>query len=312
MKDRLEALRARWAWLDRALDVQERVGEINGGFVASGVTIMMFLALFPLLLVAISVVGFIAAGDDTVAPRLIDELGLTGAAADALTSTLERAADTRRAASIIGLVGLAWSGSGVAAALMHAVRAPWQERVQGLRDRFVGIAWLVIAGIGLAASLALGGALNAIPEWAPTPLVALLAVALGLAVQVGLFTWMLWGLGTRQVGVRALLPGAVVAALGFEVLKLVGTVVVPQLVRSSSALYGSLGIVFAILAWLALFARLLVYASALNAVRWEAEHGTVQVPVAVPDLPGRAPVAATRGGAMLEADDPAPAVPASR
>ena len=40
----------------------------------------------------------------------------------------------------------------------------------------------------------------------------------------------------------------------------------PRLVSQSSALYGSLGVVFAILAWLLLFARLLVYSSAVNAV----------------------------------------------
>jgi membrane protein len=308
VKQKLRALRKRWPWFDRALDVQERVGEINGGFVASGVTIMMFLSIFPLLLVAIAVVGFIAAGDDTVAPRLVEELGLTGAAADALTGTLERAADTRRAASIIGLAGLAWSGSGVAAALMHAVRAPWQEQVAGLRDRLVGIVWLTLAGVGFALAIALGGLLNAIPAWAPGPFVTLLTIVFGLVVQMGLFVWMFWGLGTRRVGVRHLLPGAIVAAVGFEVLKLIGTVYVPHLVRSSSALYGSLGIVFAVLAWLTLFARLVVYASTLNAVRWEVAHGTVDVSVAVPNLPGRTPIAATRGGVMLHDGDPDPAV----
>ncbi|MEZ5205253.1 MAG: YhjD/YihY/BrkB family envelope integrity protein [Acidimicrobiales bacterium] len=146
MKEKLAALRQRWPWLDRTLDVQERFSEVNGSFVSSGVTISIFLAMFPLMLVAIAVVGFIAAGDDTVAPRLVENLGLTGAAADALTGTLERAADTRQAASVIGLLGLAWSGSGVASALQQAVRVPWQEGVQGLRERFVGMAWLVVAG----------------------------------------------------------------------------------------------------------------------------------------------------------------------
>ena len=36
--------------------------------------------------------------------------------------------------------------------------------------------------------------------------------------------------------------------------------------KRQSSLYGPLGVVFAILAWLALFARLLVYATTLNAV----------------------------------------------
>lgn len=84
---------------------------------------------------------------------------------------------------------------------------------------------------------------------------------------------------------------------------------VPRLVARSSGLYGSLGIVFAILAWLALFARLVVYASTLNAVLYESAEGTVQVPVHVPAIAGKAPTAATRGGIAVDADDDPPAVP---
>lgn len=300
MKQKVRALGARWSWLGRALDVQDRVGEINGGFAASAITISIFIAIFPLLLVAIAVVGFIAAGDDTVAPRLIENLGLTGGAADALTGAIDRAANSRQAASIIGLVGLAWSGSGVAVALQAAVRLPWQERSEGIKDRLLGMAWLVVAGLGFAASLALGGLLNFLPSWLPAVVAVLAEVALGFAVEVALFAWMFWGLGTRRVPWRDQLPGAVVAAAGFEVLKIAGTVWVPQLVARSSALYGSIGVVFAVLAWLALFAKLLVYASTLNAVRYEATHGTLHVPVRGPILPGRTPVAATRGGVLLD------------
>ncbi len=310
MDEKLRALRRRWAWFDRAMDVQDRVGEINGGFVASGVTIMIFLSLFPLALVAIAVIGTIVADDADVITRMVDALGLTGSAADALTSTLEQAAASRRAASIIGLLGLAWSGSGVAAALMQAVRAPWQEGVEGLRDRVVGIVWLIAAGLLFVACLALGGLVSVLPGWAPPVVTTVVSVGLGLALELALFTWMFWGLGSRRVPWRALLPGAAVAAVGFEALKLAGAIIVPRLVASSSALYGSLGIVFALLAWIALFARLVVYAGTFNAVRWEVSNGTVEVPVVVPKLPGRDPVAATRGGVMLDADGPAPAVPA--
>ena len=46
-----------------------------------------------------------------------------------------------------------------------------------------------------------------------------------------------------------------------------GSIYVPRLVASSQALYGTLGIVFATLAWLLFFGRLLVYANVLNVVR---------------------------------------------
>jgi hypothetical protein len=44
-------------------------------------------------------------------------------------------------------------------------------------------------------------------------------------------------------------------------------------------------------------------------VLYEAREGTVSVPIHVPKLPGRDPIAATRGGVVVGPDDPAPAVP---
>lgn len=308
MKDKLRALGRRWPWFGRVLDVQDRVGEINGGFIASAITMSIFVAIFPLLLVAIAVIGFLAAGDDQLPTRLIEDLGLTGAAADNVQDAIQRASESRQAASIVGVLGLAWSGSAVAVALQQGVRAPWQERSEGLRDRLLGMAWLVVAALGFAVALALGGILNFVPDEVPTLLVAAVAIAVGVATEIGLFWWMFWGLGTRRVPARDLLPGAIVAGVGFEVLKLVGTLWVPQLVARSSSLYGPLGVVFATLAWLVLFAKLIIYASTANAVRFEGRAGTVEVPVHVPRLPGRHPAAASRGGMMLDVAEDA-AVP---
>lgn len=300
MKAKLRALGRRWPWLGRALDVQDRVGEINGSFAASAITLNVFVAIFPMLLVAIAVVGFLASGDADLPDRMIDSLGLSGAAADTLRNAVNRAADSRRAASVVGLVGLAWSGSGVAVALQQGVRAPWQARSQGIVDRILGIAWLVVAAAGLAAGIALGGLLNFLPEEVPKTLITVGTIGVGLLLEILVFWFVFWGLGTRRVPARDLLPGAIVGGVGFEVLKLVGTIYVPKLVASSSSLYGPLGVVFAILAWLALLAKLVIYASTLNAVRFEAREGTRQVPIHVPALPGFRSVAATRGGIMLD------------
>ena len=58
-------------------------------------------------------------------------------------------------------------------------------------------------------------------------------------------------------------------AVGFEILKVVGAVYVPRAVASASALYGAIGVVFAVLAWFAIYARLIVYGAVLNVVRYE-------------------------------------------
>lgn len=124
------------------------------------------------------------------------------------------------------------------------------------------------------------------------------AVALGLAANTALFAWMFRTLTNVDVSWRALVPGAIAGAIGLEVLELVAGVYVPRAVASSSALYGSLGAVFALLAWLVLAARLVVYASLVNVLRYEAEHGTVTVDIEVPRIDGEVPLEANRGGAV--------------
>ena len=295
--DRLRRLGERWRWLGRMLDVHERVGEVNGGSVSSSVTLMFFVSLFPLALVAIAIVGFVAAGDADVTEKIIDNLSLTGAAADLVTDAIETAADSRRAASILGFVGLLWAGLGVTNAIALAVRAPWQLKAEGVVGRAKGIMWLLGSVLLGGAAAALGWLLNVLPDVA-RPLVSVLVILLGVLVEGAFFLWTFWALGDHRVPLRALVPGAVVGAVGLEVLKIGATVYLPRLIAGSSALYGPLGVVLALLAWFALFARLIVYASTTNTVLYEAHAGTVGLEIRAPKFDSSVPLEADRGGAV--------------
>ncbi len=90
---------------------------------------------------------------------------------------------------------------------------------------------------------------------------------------------------------------------GFEVLKFVGAIIVPRTIASSSALYGSLGVVFAVLAWLLVYGRLIVYGAVLNVVRYEKGAGTVTAEIEVPRIEGEVPLTTNRGGAVDEKAD---------
>jgi membrane protein len=296
--DKLRPLGERWRWFGTALRVHERMGELNGNQLAASVTLSAFLALFPLLLVAIAVVGFLSSNDPNLTQDVIDNLGLTGEAASTMRDAIKSAEDSRRAASIIGFVGLLWSGLGLVSALQYAFNSTWQVKGRGLRDRAIGLLWLGGAFVIFAASFGVTTLLNFLPGF-----LAPVGVVVGLAVNFALWLWAMKVLPNRDVGWKALVPGAAFAAIGFEILKAIGSIYVPRIVASSQALYGTLGIVFATLAWLLFFGRLLVYASVLNVVRWEEDHGTLTVDVEVPKLPGEVPVGATRGGEMEPSPD---------
>ena len=124
----------------------------------------------------------------------------------------------------------------------------------------------------------------------------LLAVVVGIGVNLVLWLWTFKVLTNRPLGWKGHLAGAVTAALGLQLLTTIGAVYVPRMVASSSALYGPLGVVLAILGWLLIFGRLVVYTAALNVVRWEEDHGTVTVEIELPRVPGEVPTGATRSG----------------
>lgn len=286
------------------LRIQDRFGEIQGDALASGIALQIFLSLIPILLVVIAVVGFVAGDDPTFTADVIDLFGLPadGPAAEALGDAIDNARESRQAATIVGVVGLLWRGLAVVTAVQRAIDKAWQTTTEGLKDKARAVLWLLGAGTIFAASFTLGTIVNFLP-----PVLAPLSIVLALAVNLGLFLWTFQELGRLPVGWRALLPGALACAVGFEVLKLVGTVYVPRLIASSSALYGSLGTVVALLAWLAFFGRLFVYGAVINVLRWEDANGTVTVPLEAPRVEHAIAVGADRSGAVIDRlDDPSP------
>jgi len=290
VRDRiLGPLARRWKWLATVLRVQDRFDEVHGGYLASAVTLAAFTSLFPLLLVAVAVVGFLSL-DRQLPMQIVSRLGLTGDAARTVLIAIDTARHSRKGALGFGTVGLLWSGLGMVAAIQYALDNVWQVTGRGVRDKLAGLIWLVGAVVLFCGSFGLTALLNVVPALAP------LSVGVGFVVDVGLWLWTLHTLLNVSVPWRGLVRSALLGATGLEVLKLVGSIWVPRAVASSSALYGSIGVVFAILAWLFFFGRLIVYVAAYSVVHWEQEHGTVTVEIELPRLPDSVVVEATRSG----------------
>lgn len=283
-----------WPPVATALQVQGRVGEIGGGLLASAVTLTIFLSLLPMLLVAIAVLGFVSAGDTTIAGDLISGLGLSGDSATFLTDALESAEEGRAGASVIGFAGLVWTSLGVVAAIEAVCDRAWQLPTRGLIGKVVALGWLLGSLVLLGASFTLAGLLTVLPGWlAPVQVLA------GIALLIGFFAFTFRLLTSKALPLRDHLPGAILGGVGFHLLTVLAAVVVPRQAASSSALYGSIGVVFALLAWLLLFGRLLVYSAVLNVIVHERSHGTVRVEVEAPRFDGEVPVAADRSAVVL-------------
>lgn len=278
-----------------AIAVQERLRDIEGAPLASAVTLTFFLTLFPVLLVAVAVLGFMAVGNSDLAADVIEDLELTGDVADLVESSIDAAQDSRAATTVLGFLGLVWVAVGLGRMVSQVCNRPWQLPTRGVRVWLVSLGWLFGAIALLGGAIVVTGLLSVLPG-----LLAPLQVLAGLALLTGFFLFTFRLLTNHDLPLRAHLPGAVAGAVGVWLLTLFSTLLLTNYISSASALYGSIGVVLGLLAWLLLFGRLLVYAVCFNVVLYEREHGTVRVELDVPRFPGEVPLQAQRSGSVRQ------------
>ncbi len=252
---------------DGLRELQRRYNAISGPTLAGGVTLYGFLALFALLVLAVAALGFLSADNSDLAADIVGDLGLTGQAAKIITDSVNAAQKSRSLATVVGVVGILWLGTSFALVVANAFDAAWRVPGRGFRDRLWGIAWLAGAAVLLAAA----GFATACWDLLPTAF-APLVVVISLSMNALLWMWTSWLLPNRDVAWRLLVVPALLAAVALEVLKVVGAYVVPHYVATSSELYGAIGIVFAILLWLLVLGRVVVYLAVIEA--WRAEAAT--------------------------------------
>lgn len=256
--------------------VQQRYGKDSAGYLASAVAYHAFLSLFPLMLLGLSVIGFLLAQDSPAQVEWVDRLsqsvpGLQDLIGDSLRAVVKQ----RAGAGLIALVGLAWTGIGVVEAAGHAVGRVFRVPEYGsfFRKKLWSIGSLVTLGLlalvatvltGLAAGLDVGGAIGF--------LIAVGAGGLGFMLDFGVF---LIGyrilVQRRGPAFRRLWKGALLAASGWMVLKLIGAWLVGRVVTNAAAVYGSFAAVIGVLFLLHLGSRLFLYGAELNAVLIEEE-----------------------------------------
>ena len=271
---------AQFPGVSTLLDVQRRYAEARGTALAASISLYGFLALFAVTALAIAVLGFLSAGGAHVARDLPNQLGLSGSASRIVHHAVDTARKSRATATALGVLGLAWTGTSLAVVVGDAYDAAWRVERRGLIDRALGLAWLAGAAVAIAA----GGFATA--AWGVLPgLFAPLVVVVSLATNAALFLWTSWILPNRRVPLAALVPAALLGAVALEVLKVVGAYAVPHLVARSSEVYGTIGVVFAVLVWLLVFGRVVVYVAVIETRGWERRHGDRDVDVEVPALP---------------------------
>lgn len=246
LKDRFSFIREIWS----------RFREDNGFLLAAALSFYMFLSLFPLLLLAVGVLGFVLGSPEHAEEILTRQLGAFVIG----PGTMAIVRDTihgRDAAAGIGLILLLWSGTTALVVLEQAMNLAWNatERRSYIKRRAVALLTLLIVALMLAISLGITALIHTV-EISHEPLLTrlsvvwrLLAYPIPALLSVALFTVMYKLLPYARVTWRTALVGGVFAGALWEIAKHAFTLYVVHF-AAYNRVYGSLASVILMMVWI--------------------------------------------------------------
>jgi membrane protein len=244
---------------------------------AAAISYYVLFSLFPLVIFTAGILGLVLQDEELQADlvdSIMDNIPLSqDEGRDDVTSTLEEVATTRSSAiGVVGLLVLAWSASSMIGVIRSSlnevfrVESPRPVVLQKLLDLAVVLAFapFFIASVVATSALRLARStsedLNFLGEL-PENLGAawwVAATALPIAISFVAFFLVYWLIPARRTHARYVAPGALLAAVLFEVVK-VGFSIYLENFSSYDVVFGSLGAVVAFLFWVYLSANILLF-----------------------------------------------------
>ncbi len=262
----------RWQRRHRAaafvVGVVKKYGDDRGGHLAALITYYGFLAMFPLMLVFVTVLGYLLRDNPSLRHDLLDS-----ALADfpIVGQELRRnvgALGGNGLGLAIGLLALVWGSLGVAQAAQHAMAQVWNipgARRPGFGPRLLrSVLVLVVLALAVGATAALTAVATLLPGGV---VVSIGSTGVVIVLNIALYWLAFRVLTPAPIATRDLFPGAVVGGVAWTALQGLGSWLVARQLRHTSELYGTFGLVLGLLFFLYLAAQITVYAAEINVVR---------------------------------------------
>ncbi len=299
--ERVDEFQQRHTFTAFMYGVVKKYGDDTGGNLAALITYYGFLSIFPLMLVAVTVLGYVLQGN----PGLQHDV-VNSALADfpVIGSQIARNVSSLHGnvfGLVIGLLGMFWGGLGVANASQYAMNRVWDVPVRE-RPGFVprvlrSVGLIATIGLGVVTTTAVASAAGAVSAFGIVGTV--LVVVAVTVLQIALFVLAFHLLTAADVPWRQHLPGAIPAGILWQILATFGGLYVNHSLRGMSQTYGMFAIVIALLAWIYLQAQVVMYSAEINVVRarklWP--RSMIQPPKTGADA--RADIDATRAEARV-------------
>ena len=244
----------------------------QGVYLAALITYYGFLSLFPLLLLLASVLGFVLRDDPELQQRILDStISQFPVIGDQLRGS--QSLEGSGVALIVGALVAIYGALGVGQAMQHALNIAWSvprnDRPNPLKARGRSVLIVLTGGLAVVATTTvsvLAGALGApggvMTGWASV----VVAVAAVLANTVIFAVVFHIGCAIRLRLVEVL-PGAVLAAVVWQLMQLFGLAYTANVVKDSTPTYGVFALVLGLLGWVFFVALGVVTGIELNVVR---------------------------------------------
>lgn len=263
---RVTELRSRHHYIDVAVETLDGWRLHLSGRNASLLAFFGFLSIFPLLLAATTVLGFVLEGNAELQQDIVDgafaEIPVLGTQLQENPASL----DGNIWVLLIGLGGALWASTKAFVGLQGALDDVWEVPVDDraalpvLRGKaLVGIA---IIGTSIVVSVIVGGIVNSAGlNLAGKALLILLHLVLEIVVIAAMYRF----LTAASVDWRMVWPGAIAAGILFAVIQNFSTALVTRITENASDTYGQFALVLGIVTWLSLLSIATLMCAELNA-----------------------------------------------
>jgi membrane protein len=269
LSDRLNALdsrQQRTPGVRFVAAVYKKFSDDQAGQLAALISYYAFVSIFPLLLVLVTVLGFVLQDHPGDREKIIHgTLGQFPVLSDTLKLHSLKGSGL---ALGIGVAGALLAGMGITNAAQNAFNriwdVPFKSRPNFLFARLRGLGLLAIFGTLTIVSTAAAGFVGSSSHGAAA---VIAGVLIAFVVNLALFMSAFKLLTAADMSWRDYLPGVILAAILWQLLQHLGGYYLDHGLKHREALYGFFALVLGLLAWLYLGAQLVIFAAEVNVVR---------------------------------------------
>lgn len=267
---RADAFQRRHPWAGYPLAVVYKYFDDTGGYLAALITYYAFVSLFPLLLLASTVLGWVLAGHPGVQASVLNSALSQFPVVGGQLKKSPQHLGGGTAGLVIGLVGSLYGGLGVAQAVQYAMNTAWSvprnNRPNPFKARGRSLLLLLTGGITVLGTTVLSALGSSDAGSLGLTLKIILMIA-SIALNATAFVFVFRIAAAKSLTVRDVAVGAVAAAVIWQLLQSFGVVYVGHVVKNASDTNGLFAVVLGLLAFLYVSSVAVVMCVEVNVVR---------------------------------------------